>query len=285
MAALQTRVHVAGGGAYYLCPLPQTQVSAAELQELLTPVRAGKLKPAAIKRVNAAPGRLEKIAAGYESPVPSAAELDRLPLTFTARRLGVPSLKMAAAQSRNLDRRLPQAVTGIKRLNDRKKGNPRPKNQAAVAVAVAGLLKTHRVAELRQVHYHVRRQEQLVRAYGDRPARGRGTEEPTLRGQINQLAVAEAQCALGWRVYATHAPRAKLSLTTAVLAYRGSYLIERGFHRLKGHPLSLTPIYLTTPGRLTGLVRGLLIGLRVWGLIEYKARRELAKRSEKIAGA
>jgi transposase len=284
MAALQTRVHVAGGGDYYLCPLPQTQVSAAELQELITPVRAGKLKPEASKRRNEESGRLEKIAEGYEYPVTITAELDGEPIACTERRLVVHSFKMAEAQSQHLDRRLTQAVTGIKRLNERKKGKPRLKNQAEVEAAVAAILKLHRVGELVQVQYHLGRQEQPVRAYGDRPARVQVTEEPTVRVRINRPAVAEAKFALGWRVYATNAPRAKLSLTKAVLAYRGSYLIERGFHRLKGHPLSLTPIYLTTPGRLTGLVRVLLIGLRVLGLIEYKARRELAKRGEKIAG-
>ena len=88
---------------------------------------------------------------------------------------------------------------------------------------------------------------------------------------------------LGWRVYATNAPVEQLSLTQAVLAYRGSPVIERGFRRLKG-PLSLTPLYLTTTARLTGLVRVLLIGLRVLGLIEYKARRALAERGAQIAG-
>lgn len=60
-------------------------------------------------------------------------------------------------------------------------------------------------------------------------------------------------------------------------------MIERGFRRVKG-PLSLTPLYLTTPSRLTGLVRVLLIGLRVLGLIAYKARRTLAQEGAHMAG-
>jgi len=196
----------------------------------------------------------------------------------------VRSLKIAAAQSENLDRRIKQAVAEIQRLNERKKGKPRPKDQAELRAAVAQILKQHRVAELLQVKYHARPEEKQVRAYGDRPASVRVTEEQTVTVKIDRSAVAEAKFALGWRVYATNAPSAQLRLTKAVLAYRGSYRIERGFHRLKGHPLSLTPIYLTTPGRLTGLVRVLLIGLRVLGLIEYQARRELARRGEQIAG-
>jgi hypothetical protein len=48
--------------------------------------------------------------------------------------------------------------------------------------------------------------------------------------------------------------------------------------------VALTPVYRTTPGRLTGRVRVWLIGLRVVGLSESKARRELATRRENIAG-
>jgi len=36
--------------------------------------------------------------------------------------------------------------------------------------------------------------------------------------------------------------QADLTLQQAVLAYRGEYLIERGFGRLKGKSLSLTPM-------------------------------------------
>ena len=61
-------------------------------------------------------------------------------------------------------------------------------------------------------------------------------------------------------------------------------MIERGFRRLKGRQLSLTPLYLTTATRLTGLVRVLLIGLRVLGLVEYQARRALAEAQETLAG-
>lgn len=48
--------------------------------------------------------------------------------------------------------------------------------------------------------------------------------------------------------------------------------------------MSLTPLYLTTATRLTGLVRVLLIGLRVLGLVEYQARRTLAEQQATLAG-
>ncbi len=47
----------------------------------------------------------------------------------------------------------------------------------------------------------------------------------------------------GWRVYVTNHPEQNLTLADAVRAYRDEYLMERGFGRLKGFALSLTPIY------------------------------------------
>ena len=47
---------------------------------------------------------------------------------------------------------------------------------------------------------------------------------------------------LGWRMYSTNQPAEKLSLEQAVLAYRSEYLVERSLGRLKGRPLSLTPM-------------------------------------------
>jgi len=67
---------------------------------------------------------------------------------------------------------------------------------------------------------------------------------------------------LGWRVYGTNQPGESLSLAQAVLAYRSEYQVERSFGRLKGRPLSLTPMYVQRDDHATGLIRLLSIALR-----------------------
>ncbi len=89
---------------------------------------------------------------------------------------------------------------------------------------------------------------------------------------------------LGWRVYVTNQPAEQLSLEQAVLAYREAYIVERSLGRLKGQPLSLRPMYLERDDHATGLVRLLSIGLRVLTLLEFVARRQLAREGTSVAG-
>jgi transposase len=60
--------------------------------------------------------------------------------------------------------------------------------------------------------------------------------------------------------------------------------VERGFGRLKGRPLSLTPMYVQRDDHATGLIRLLSIGLRVLTLLECVVRRRLAAAQAKLAG-
>jgi len=89
---------------------------------------------------------------------------------------------------------------------------------------------------------------------------------------------------LGWRVYVTNAPADKLTLQQAIIAYREQFTEERAFGRLKGKPLSLTPMYLEKDDHATGLVRLLSIGLRILSLMEFSLRRALQPRDTPLVG-
>lgn len=284
MAALDTRVHLAAGGDFYLCPLSTVQMPAASLAEWLAPVRAGVQAVQPVWRKNEETGRREKLAAGFEYEVTLTGEQDAQPVVFTERRLVVRGLAQAKAQKAGLRQRLRQARKAIGQLGQRKKGKTCPPTAAEWRAAADKILTRYRVGGLLEVAYEVTRQTQTIRAYGARAARELVRESVQVKVTTDTAAVQAAEFQLGWRVYVTNAPATPLSLTQAVLAYRGSFLIERGFRRLKGRQLSLTPLYLTTAARLTGLVRVLLIGLRVLGLVEYQARRVLAEAQETLAG-
>ena len=101
---------------------------------------------------------------------------------------------------------------------------------------------------------------------------------------MDEAALEAAVRRLGWRVYGTNQPREQLSLEQAVLAYRSEYLVERSLGRLKGRPLSLTPMYVQRDDHATGLIRLLSIALRVLTLLEFVGRRQLAAEGAQLAG-
>jgi transposase len=74
----------------------------------------------------------------------------------------------------------------------------------------------------------------------------------------------------------TTQPSEQLSLQEAVLAYRHESRVERAMGRLKGRPLSLTPMDLERDDHATGLIRLWSIGVRVLTLLEFGVRQRLA---------
>jgi transposase len=111
-----------------------------------------------------------------------------------------------------------------------------------------------------------------------------GERDFRVKAVVDRPAVTTAISRLGGRVYATNAPAEQLSLTQAVLAYRSQYLVENDIGRLKGHPLSLPPMYLQRDEHATGLIRLLSIGLRVLTWLEFVVRQRLAAERTILAG-
>ena len=135
----------------------------------------------------------------------------------------VRGLAQAKAQKAGLRGRLRKARKAIRQLGQRKKGKTCPRTEAEWRAAADKILTRYRLASLLQVEYDVTRQTQTIRGYGTRPARQQVQESVQVKVTTDAAAVQAAEFQLGWRVYATNAPTTQLSLTQAVLAYRGSF--------------------------------------------------------------
>jgi transposase len=283
MAALETRAFLHAGQDGYLCPLSALQVPAALLDAYLGPIWAGEQDVLPVYR-HRTPDQVEQIAEGYEVQEPVTAVVAGEPYTWTERRLVIRSLAQARAGEVALRTRLAQAQTALADLQTRRQGKPRCTELPAVREAAEAILARYRVAGLLRLHYEEHVCERSVRRYGARPATVRVAREVWVSAEVDQAAVTAAVQRLGWRVYATNCHPDHLTLTQAVLAYRSAYLIERGFGRLKGQPLSLTPMYLEREDHVTGLIRLLAVGLRVLTLLEFVVRRRLAAEGGVLAG-
>ncbi len=285
LMSLGTRAHLQVGGDWYLGPFSLVQVPQETLDDHLEPVWTQEQPLTGVYR-SLADGTREHIADGFKYSETVTAVIGGQTTGWVERRLVVCSLAGAQAAEGALRRRLEKAQRSIEALNERKRGKERfteaePLRQAAEAIvkrqAVEGLLVLQVTEQLQE--RHVRHA-----AHRDRPAESRVERQVAVCVQPDEAAIQKAIGRLGWRVYGTNAPQSELALEQAVLAYRKEYLVERNFGRLKGRPLTLTPMYLEDDQRATGLIRLLSIGLRVLTLFEHVTRSRLAETGEKLRG-
>jgi transposase len=283
MGALETRAFIQEGGDYYWCPLSETQLPPAVLADYLTPVWTGAQALSLIHRTRSG-GPPELIAEGFERLESVRAEVAGKPHRWRERRLLIRSVQLAQAGARGLRVRLANAQAAVTALNRRGRGQRRCPNPQALREAVDAMLSRYRVQGLLHVRYMERFWERPRRRYGGRDATVRLEWDGQVTVSLDEEAVAAAMRYLGWRVYVTTQPAAQLSLQEAVLAYRNEYVVERAMGRLKGRPLSLTPMYLEREDHATGLIRLLSIGLRVLTLLEFGVRQRLVRAKTRLEG-
>jgi len=283
MLAVETRAHLVAGGDYYLGPFSQVQISPEQLEDYLEAVWAGEQALTPVER-RGADGRLEKLAEGFERSATLTAQVEGQALVWNERRLVLRSLRHAQAATAALEARLQKAQAALHALTERKQGKEVYTEATALRRAAETVLEQQKVQGLLRVTVTEEVQEHPIRKYGNRPAGTRLERQVTLAVERDEPALQKALRRLGWRVYGTNSPVADLTLEQAVLAYREEYLVERCFGRLKGKPLSLTPMYLEDDRRATALTRLLSLGLRLLTVLEHVARRQLSEKNERLSG-
>jgi len=283
MGALQSRAYIQAGGDLYLCPLSEVQMPDEELHQHIAEFMAKHqpLTPVYREDPEAKP---ELIAEGFQRVESLRADVLAESICWEERQLILRSIQAAQAGEKSLRQRLEKAKEAVIALNERGRGKRRYTQIESLQEGVEAILKKYRVEGVVEVSYEQQERQRRVRSYGERPERVEEQRDITVQVTVNPTALKQALQGLGWRVYVTNAWEERLSLNQAVWAYRSEYIIERGFSRFKGHPLSLSPMYLEREDHVTGLIRLLSIGLRGLTLLEFVVRADLASRGVKLAG-
>ena len=290
MSALAIRAHIQHLEQYYLCPLAQTGKTADEMPKWIQAAYDGDhtLQPVHVENEK---GETKKIAEGYEFDRTISAEVDGKVQTWTERVFVVRSKTYQRILEKGLEGRLQRAAAKLFALTPEPgRGKRQMREESALVAAAEAILKAHDVEGL--LAYSFERQETRQTKYigrgcggPDRPTR----EIVTVRYQITTVTrqaetIAALQQTFGWRAYVTNAPSEQLTLEQVVLTYRDQWIVERGFHRLKGAPLSLTPLFVQRDDQVVGLTNLLSIAVRVLTLIEFVVRRKLKDKQEKLVG-
>jgi transposase len=236
-------------------------------------------------------GEHKLLAEGYEFERAVKAEIGGEVKEWTERVLVVRSESYRRVMREGLESRLQRATEELLALTPTPgRGKRQVQDETELVEAAEAILKAHAVEGL--LRYPFERQEKRRTKY---LGRGRGgPERPTqeivtVRYQMTVItrqeeAFAALQKTLGWRVYVTNAPVEQLTLEQAVLTYRDEWLIERGFHRLKGVPLSLSPLFVKREDQVIGLTNLLSLAVRFLTRLEFVVRRKLKQNQEKLVG-
>lgn len=283
MASSSTRGCIASGADYYLCPLNAKQITQKQLIEYLQPVWTQQQQLTTID-YDYADGTTKQIAVGFERIVVQTIETSEATVAWNERQLVVRSLTMAETEEKSLRNRLQKTLAALEQLKQPRRGKKRLTSLDSWQEAAMEIVKRHRTTGLIKLDFVVKTIQRLLRRHLERPAQKIEESSIEFKFEVDSSAVANQIRTFGWRVYVTNQVESELSLASAVRAYRDEYLAERGFARLKGFPLSLTPIYLQRDDHITGLIRLLSIGLRVLTLLEFQVRRRLSEDKEKLAG-
>jgi transposase len=290
LSALATRAHIRWRGHHYLAPLALTGDTAAEMRAWVQDALNGKQTLTPIPMFDDQ-GQALPLVQGYETTRQCMAQVNGNTLEWTERVFVVYSESYAKAQARGLAQRLATATTKLNALTPpRGRGKRQIKDEAQLMQAAQVILQAHRVEGLLSYTFE-RQEERHIQFVG----RGRGAANrpqhivEQVRYQITSVIRHEADITalketFGWRAYATDVPTEQLTLEEAVLTYRDEWLIERGFHRLKGAPLSLNPLFVKRDDQVVGLIHLLTIAIRLLTLIEFVVRRTLKREQAELAG-
>jgi transposase len=290
LTALATRAYLREQGQHYLAPLAMVGDTVAQMRDWVQAAVSGQQALTPVPLTDAQ-GQALPLVQGYETTRPCTAEVDGKPVAWTERVFVVYSEAYAHAQQRGLEQRLATAKAKLQALTPpRGRGKRQIQEEATLVRAAQAIVHTQRVEGL--LTYTFERQvEQETRFIG----RGRGAADrpqrvvEQVRYQITAIRrhepdVTALKDTFGWRAYATDVAAQALTLAEAVETYRDEWLVERGFHRLKGVPLSLTPLFVKRDDQVVGLIHLLTIALRLLTLIEFVVRQALKRASAELVG-
>jgi transposase len=282
-SSLANQAQVQAGGGFYLAPLPLKGNVAALFRDwvLHPPKRSRRI---AVEGAPAGSCKGFEVSVQQEWSDPEGNPGATAPVRWEQRMLLVWRKSFADTQVRALHERLARAEREIKALE-----RTPPEEAEALPSAIQAILERHTVTDFMSAtpRWSIRQVQQYVGAGRPGPKRQtRRVEEHRLRIDLRYrlTAIKHAEQLAGWRLSGTNASRAQLTLPQAVNLYGEQWQPERGFHRLKGQPLGVSPVFLHDEACLRGLLVLLGIALRVLTLAEFVVRRELAAHGEHVAG-
>jgi transposase len=262
--------------AYYLIPLSKLQCSNAQLKTYLD----SKPEQTIIVMDELKDGTEVMKAELFE--LPELTEFVYEEKTYQQRRIVAYSVAYGVTQKKAFMTKKEKCLNELNEILLTSQGKRVPKTEKDTNKVVQGILKKYGMIGFVNIIIHVEKEQKGRRAYKDRPAEVIEIVTIRLEIQENQEAIVAHIRLLGWRVYATTAPKEVFQAVDVVKHYWKEYGIEHKIHELLNKTTSLMPLYLHKQDRIKALVRFLVMGLKFSSVIQHKVGKELEKSGEKL---
>ena len=282
-ASLETRVGIDHGKGSYLFPLPMTGETPKNIRELvLNPTQTVQditLTPKSDDEEVRVVGKGFAVNRNLAASLPNGETH-----SFEEQWMITLSDAHAKRQIQSFIARMEKAINKVSNL--------KPKTDETADCFHARAQKIVDNAKLHDfLHVEVNEAITLEKKYVNRGRPGpnspfKTVEVRTISVQVhrNEAAIEEFKALAGWRIYVTNVPADRMTVNQSTQYYRDEWLVERGFHRFKKGQIPALPLFLRIPERIKGLMLLLTVALQVLTLMEFMARRELAKSNETISG-
>jgi transposase len=275
MGAVGTRAYLAAKGSLFLTAFREPAADAAELSQWVEKALAHEPEWQRLEQIDERTGEIKTIAHIYawERQQSHAHPESGESFVWTERVLVSRSQAMQAGMTKKRQQARQRLYAELDKLaQPPKRGRKRYRTEEELAQLTAKLLHKYKVEDVITVTFKAEPhpdggQRWLVAAY-----------------QCDTEAWQRMVARLGWQVYLSNAPADRYSDPDLVLTYRRQPRLERGISRLKSRNLHIRPVFLHDQQRICGLTWLLFLALRVVVLLEFRVRRQLAQREEKIAG-
>lgn len=187
-----------------------------------------------------------------------------------------------ASQIAQLDKTIAQTQEQIATLTTLKQGKTAVKSEAELRQKIDEICHKTKTTAFFDVQIETITTETTIRKYGNKPAEKRLKYDFKVTIKRDDAAIDAHKTVLGWRVYATNAPKNLLNTHKVMEAYKDEYKVEYRFNQLHNKTAALMPIYLQKDERIKALVRILMIAIKVLSLIQYEAREALKKTQTQV---
>jgi transposase len=276
MGALSTRAYLAEQGSCYLCTFRQPAANPADLDAWVEQALAHLAEWQTLEQVEPATGEMQTVAHVYAWERPQShphSSHENQTVAWTERVLVTRSAALQAGLTTKREQARQHLFSALDLLaRPAGRGRPRFRQEADLYAAVARLLDKYQLGGV----IHVT----LAAA----PHRDGGQRWWVDTYTCDEAAWQHMVERLGWTVYLSNAPAGLYTDLDLVRAYRRQPRLEQQLARLKSRTLHIRPVFLHDEQRIQGLTWLLFLALRVLVLLEFRVRRELARRDEALVG-